>query len=140
MKKFLFTTVVMAVFAIGFTASDEEESSSPETKQETIEEFRARMDRENAERRTRLQKEEAERKVKEQKEKQEKRKNMFKEAYENGYNTAIQYTFYQDCHIHYANEYGAPKSDADIALYKQYKIQYDKGWDAGRAVRNKMNE
>lgn len=42
MKKYLFTMAVMAVFAIGFAASDDDSSSSPEKKEREYREVRGR--------------------------------------------------------------------------------------------------
>lgn len=138
MKKYFLTMAVMALFAIGFAASDEEESVNSENSEPKTEQ----KQESEAERKAREQKEEAERKANEQKEQQAKQDKILKEGYDRGYNDAMQYTYYQEMNyrIPYTNLYGAPKSDEEIALYKQYKEQYDKGWEEGKKVKAKMDE
>ena len=118
MKKYFLTMAAMALFAVGFTASDDDESSSGsssssstsvEQKQET----------------------EAERKAR-------KIDAMMKEAFEYGKQQAVQYTYYQECRIHYQAFYKTPETDEEIALYKRYKAEYDKGWEEGRRIKAAM--
>lgn len=112
MKKNLFTMAVIAVFAIGFAASDGKESVNSDSSESKTEQKQAKQDK------------------------------ILKEGYDRGYDDAMQYTYYREMNyrIPYTNLYGAPKSDEEIALYKQYKEQYDKGWEEGKKVKAKMDE
>ena len=121
MKKYFLTMAVMAIFAIGFAASDEESSSSSnstEQKQESP----------------------AEKAAREKREKQEKIDQMMKEAYAEGKSNAMSYTYYQKCDQHFYAFYFTPETDEEIALFKRYKAEYDKGWDEGKRIKAKMDE
>ena len=151
-KKWLWGIGIFLVLAaIGSMQENKEENSESATPQQT--ERVAEQPQEiawapeqpqetEAERLAREKQEEAEQQAREQKEKQAKKDKILKEGYDRGYNDAIQYTYYQEMNyrIPYTNLYGAPKSDEEIALYKQYKEQYDKGWSEGRKIKEKMNE
>ena len=95
---------------------------------------------EEEERQAREQKEEEERQAREQQEKEARTDEILKEGYDRGYKDAMQYTYYQESNyrIAFTNLYGAPQSDEEIALYKQYKEQYNKGWDKGKEVKREM--
>lgn len=111
MKKYFWTFAVMAMFAIGFAASDDDSSSSSSRRTESAaEKKQAKIDK------------------------------MMKEAFKYGKEQAVTYTFYQECDIHYQAFYGTPESDEDIALFKKYKAEYDRGWDEGRKIKNRMND
>lgn len=118
----------------------EAERQEREKKEEA--ERQAQEQKAEAERLAREQKEEANRQEREQKEKQEKKNNILKEGYDRGYKDAIQFTYYSESNyrIAFTNLYGVPQNDEEIALFKQYKEQYDKGWNEGRKIKNKMNE
>lgn len=134
--------ILVAVFVDDEKATS---NSSKDIQQEervvnTEAERQAREQKAEAERQAQEQKAEAERLAREQKEKQEKKDKILKDGYDIGYKNAIQYTYKMDhyCRNAYISKYGAPQSDEEIELYKQFVEQYDKGWDAGRKVRDSM--
>ena len=116
----------VALFAIGFAASDEEESSNssnesskPQTEQK--------------------QETEAERQAREQKETEKKKKELEKEAYNEGYDegykaTSAMYATLNPENIarnNYVTWNGAPKTPKEKELCNIYIENYVKGWEEG---------
>lgn len=135
MKKYFFTMAVMALFAIGFTASDEEESSNSESSAPKTEQ----KQESEADRKAREQKEEAERKANEQKEKENKKTKLAKEAYDEGYDegyaaSPAQYSTLNPKNLarnKYVTWNGAPKTEEEKELCDMYIENYVKGWEEG---------
>ena len=132
MKKYFLSIAVMAIFAIGFAASDETESSisssnsSPQTEQKQE---------------TQKQESEAERKAREKKEKIEKAKergkfwgkmagqNSMREAYAKG----------DYCKERFISEFGTPSTDEDFELYTDYfKEAYCDSYDETIMAKSRM--
>ena len=116
MKKYLFTMVVMAVFAIGFAASDEETSSSEPQKQESP----------------------AEKKAREKREKEDMVKRMMNDAYSYGVSQGEQFTHYQECDGYFRKRWFTPSTDEEFELFRKYKEEYNRGWDEGQRTKEKM--
>lgn len=110
MKKYFFSMVVMAIFAIGFTASGDESSGS-ETQTEQNSEKQKNDDA--------LMKDGYDRGY---------RHAMQFSEYDEGV-----------LRTQYVSLYGAPQSDDEINTYKRYKQQYDKGWEKGKEAKRKMD-
>ena len=115
MKKYFLTMATIALFAVGFAASDEEESSSNESSATQTE-----------------QKQETEA------EKEEKIKEILKEGYEYGKEQGMQYTYYQECQKHFCDWHFTPSTDEQMEIFRQYKEQYDKGFEEGHNLKEKM--
>lgn len=114
MKKYLLSMAVLAVFAVGFAASDEEssnESQQVEQKQET----------------------EAERKAR-------KRKEMMEDAYNYGKRQGMQFTYYQECDMWFRARWFTPSTDEDFEIFKLYKKEYDRGFWEGHEIKEKMRK
>lgn len=137
MKKYFLTMVTVALFAIGFAASDEEESSSKSSNESSISQTEQKQETE-AERQVREQKEEADRKAREQKEKQVKFNKMMKEAYEFGKKQGIQFTYYQECNVHFTYQWFTPSTDEEYEIFRKYKEEYDRGFEEGQAAKERM--
>lgn len=138
MKKYFFTMATIALFAVGFAASDEEESSSSESSTPQTEQKQET----EAERQAREQKEEAERKAREQKEEAERKEAKKKEVAEAGYNRGYEHGFNGGSDvignpktIHYTARYGAPKSNEEKELFNIWKENWQKGFDEGNRAR-----
>ena len=124
MKKYYLTIVVMAIFAIGFAASDEETSSSSSEpqRQETQAEKEAR-------------------------EKQEKVERVAKMAYQKGYDTR-KATWGQSivsetaARLEYAIRYGRePEDEGQSERWNVFVENYQKGFsDAAHDIMKKMDE
>lgn len=82
----------------------------------------------------------AEKAAREKKEKQDKIDRMMKEAFARGKDQAMNYTYYQKCDQWFNAYYFTPETDEEIALFKRYKAEYDKGWDEGKRIKAKMND
>lgn len=123
MKKYFLTMATIALFAVGFAASDEEESSSNESSAIQTEQ---------------KQETEAERKAREKREKEEKIKEILKEGYEYGKEQGMQYTYYQECQKHFCDWHFTPSTDEQMEIFRQYKEQYDKGFEEGHNLKEKM--
>lgn len=129
MKKYFMTVATMALFAIGFAASDEEkssnsssESSKPQTEQK--------------------QESEAERKAREEKEEAERKEAIKKEIAEEAYNSGYGYGFNGSSDIignpktiSYTTRYGAPQSNEEKELFNIWKENWQKGYDEGNRAR-----
>lgn len=138
MKKYFLTMATIALFAVGFAASDEEESSSNESSATQTEQKQET----EAERQAREQKEEAERKAREQKEKKEQQEKKKKEVAEYGYKEGYDRGFkglenssYSTSTITFANRYGAPTNNEEKELFNIFKENFDKGYTEGKNMR-----
>jgi hypothetical protein len=121
MKKYFLTMAVMAIFAIGFAASDEESpsnspSSSPsetqQVKEKSTEEIR-----------------------------QEKVQKVLKSARRWG--NACPVSMYskakEDCKRNYISSFGTPSSDEDFEMYKIYEEEFMKVWSEKRDAMKRMD-
>ena len=144
MKKYFWTLSVMALFAIGFTSSDENENSSSSTteqKQETEAERQERERQEEAERQERERQEEADRQAREQKEKESQQEKMKKEMAEAGYERGFELGFANrkllpnEAETRYSARYGAPTNNEKMELFKIYKENFYKGYEEGKKAR-----
>ena len=137
MKKYFWTLSVMALFAIGFAASDDDSSSSSsssssqtEQKQET-----------EAERQERERQEEADRQAREQKEKESQQEKIKKEIAEAGYERGFELGFANrmllpnEAETRYSARYGAPTNNEKMELFKIYKENFYKGYEEGKKAR-----
>lgn len=117
MKKIFLTMAVMALFAIGFAASDDDSSSSSsyqqEQKKETDEERKAR-------------------------EKKEKLESVKSYGYKCGKDEADK-TFPIEAKKWYIGRWGIPETDEDLRLFKIFEEEYYRGLNEGRAAIEKMN-
>ena len=126
MKKYFLTMAVMALFAIGFAASDEEESSNSSNNESSKPQTEQKQETE------------AERKAREKKEKEDKIKEILKEGYEYGKKQGMQFTYYQECQKHFCDWHFTPSTDEQMEIFRQYKEQYDKGFEEGHNLKDKM--
>lgn len=133
MKKYFLTMATVALFAIGFAASDEEESSSSESstpqteqKQETEAERKAREQKEKAERKEAKKKEIAER--------------GYKDGYEAGFGLDYRqyetFNFSRMARRNYTAWYGAPSSSEEKELYDIFEQNYKRGIEEGYKAQN----
>lgn len=122
MKKLCFIAIV-ALFAIGFAASDDDSSSNKEQteqKQELSPQEKAKQEAEAKEKRY---------------------KEIMERAYKWGYDDGIQFTYYKQnrCLMWYKSYYGAPSTDEEMDIFKDAKAKYDEGFHKGHALRNEAN-
>lgn len=142
MKKYFMTVATVALFAIGFAASDEESNESQQTEQQQTEQKQEteaeRQAREEAERQAR---EEAERQAAEekaQKEAENKKAEVAKAGYDKGYEKGFQgYKYDMEMYestvkICYSAKYGNPMSEEDKELFKIYSDNFWKGYKEGQ--------
>lgn len=133
MKKYFLTMATVALFAIGFAASDEEGSSQPgssttqkEQKRETEAERKAREQKEMAERKEAKKKEIAER--------------GYKDGYELGfgldYHQYDTFDFSKMARRNYTAWYGAPSSSEEKELYDIFEQNYKRGIEEGYKAQN----
>lgn len=140
MKKYFMTVATMALFAIGFAASDEDKSSSNQSDDSSKPQTEQKQETE-AERQAREQKEEAERQAREQKEAADKMEKLrkevadagYKKGYEEGWKGSLQLP--GDEEMFYSNKFGVPTSNEEKELFKIYKQKYEEGYKEGRASR-----
>ena len=125
MKKYLLTMATVALFAIGFAASDEEESSNSSSSSSTPQVEQK-------------QETEAERQAREKREKQEKLKEILKDAYEYGVSQGKQFTYYQECDLYFTKRWFTPSTDEEFEIFRKYKEEYNRGWDEGKRIKEKM--
>lgn len=123
MKKYFLTMTVIALFAIGFAASDEDENSAPQTEQK--------------------QESEAERQAREKREKEsqlaQKKKEVEEKAYEAGYShglTTGPVTYSRDnpkdaARIWYNTYYGIPSNSEEKEMLNLFLEHYVKGYHDG---------
>ncbi len=138
MKKYFLTMATVALFAVGFAASDEEESSSsssigsskPQTEQKQEQKKET----------------EAERKAKE---KAEKRKDLLEHARY----WANKLSSFQDdeddddsrsyrdgkCKESFMEKIPNPTTDEDFELYREFKEVWDEEWDKVQAAKQRMD-
>ena len=107
MKKYFLTMVVMAIFAIGFAASDDSSSSSDPQEQESP------ADKQ-----------------------QEVKEKAYNAGYEDGFTFGPEKSFDFDflkmrARGHYSGYYGAPMSDEEKVLYDLFVEHYTKGYREG---------
>lgn len=137
MKKYFLTMATVALFAIGFAASDEEESSSSESSTPQTEQKQET----EAERKAREQKEEAERQAREQKEAADKMEKLrkevadagYKKGYEQGWQGSMPLVGEEE--IYYKHKFGVPTSNEEKELFQLYKQKYREGYKEGQASR-----
>ena len=133
MKKYFLTMATVALFAIGFAASDEEESSSSESSTPQTEQKQET----EAERKAREQKEEAERKEAKKKEIAER---GYKDGYELGfgldYHQYETFDFSKMARRNYTAWYGAPSSSEEKELYDIFEQNYKRGIEEGYKAQN----
>lgn len=135
MKKYFLTMATIALFAVGFAASDEEESSSNESSATQTEQKQET----EAERQAREQKEEAERQAREQDEKENKKKEMLEQARKAGYEAGFtigpkSYIIDDPKHkarLYYTNRYGAPTSSEEKELYETFVSIFVEAYEEG---------
>lgn len=134
MKKYFMTVATVALFAIGFAASDEESNESQQTEQQQTEQKQET----EAERQAR---EEAERQAAEenaQKEAENKKAEVAKAGYDKGYEKGFQgYKFDMEMYestvkICYSAKYGNPMSEEDKELFKIYSDNFWEGYKEGQ--------
>lgn len=119
MKKYILSILTIALFAVGFAASDGDEGSQMEQKQETEAERQAREQREKE-----SQKEKKKKKVAEA---------GYKKGYEDGFSSTSKYP--DDAKIFYTIRYGAPTNSEEMELFRIFEENYNKGFDEGHKVR-----
>lgn len=133
MKKYFLTMATVALFAVGFAASDEEESSSSESSTPQTEQKQET----EAERKAREQKEEAERKEAKKKEIAER---GYKDGYELGfgldYHQYETFDFSKMARRNYTAWYGAPSSSEEKELYDIFEQNYKRGIEEGYKAQN----
>ena len=123
MKKYFLTVATIALFAVGFAASDEEgssssESSTPQTEQK--------------------QETEAERNAREKKEKENRKNEVAKKAYDKGYEKGFngESDIIGDPKtISYTVKYGAPKTNEEKELFNIWEENWQKGYEEGNRAR-----
>lgn len=138
MKKYFMTVATVALFAIGFAASDEENNESQQTEQKQTEQTEQKQETE-AERQAREQKEEAERQAREQAEKENKKKEILEQAqkagYEKGFTVGPSSYITDDPKIYaksyYTSRYGAPTSSEEKELYEAFVSIYLEAYEEG---------
>lgn len=124
MKKYFMTVATVALFAIGFAASDEENSESQQTEQQQTEQ---------------KQETEAERQAREQAKKENKKKKILERAQKEGYNNGftIGPESYQitdpkrTARGLYTIYYGAPTSSEEKELYEAFVSTYVEAYAEG---------
>ena len=135
MKKYFLTMAVIALFAIGFAASDEEESannesSAPKTeqKQETQEEKQAREKKEQADQKEKMKKDLLEH--------ARYWANSFSSSM--GPNTSRSYRDGK-CKERFMDKIPNPTTDEDFELYKEFKQVWDEEWDKVQDAKKRMD-
>ena len=135
MKKCFLTLATIALFAIGFAASDEDESSSNEGSN-------------SAPQTEQKQETEAERQAREQKEKKEqmekKKKEIAEEGYKHGYKAGFTCNYHEYETFHwdrlarqdYSAWHGAPSSSEEKELYDIFEQNYLRGVEEGYKAQN----
>lgn len=133
MKKYFLTMAVVALFAIGFAASDEEESSNSESSAPKTEQ---------------KQESEADRKAREQKEKEKqqekKKKQIAEEGYKHGYEAGFSCNYHEYERFHwdrmarqdYTAWHDAPTSSEEKELYQIFEKNYLRGVEEGYKAQN----
>ena len=142
MKKYLLTIATLALFAIGFAASDEEENSSKSSSESSAPKTEQRQETE-AESQAREQKEKAERQAKE---KNEKKKELLEHAryWANTFSSSMGADCsrgYRDgkCKERFLDMIPNPSTDEDFELYKEFKKVWDEEWDKVQAAKQRMD-
>ena len=110
---------VIAIFAFGFIASNEEnENMQTEQKQESTKE----------------------REIRKKKEKEAEFTRMLEKAYYLGKQDGITFTFYDDniCSQYFTKMYFTPSTDEEFEIFKKFKNEYNRGFIEGHNVKIKM--
>lgn len=142
--KYAWTTAIVSLLVvmctIGASLPDEENGKEKQVQAEQKQETPIKEQESAAERQAREQKEAEKRQALEQQEKENKKKERLEEAYQEGYEKSMKQTYYMErgCLIHYTAFYGAPKSQEDFDFFKQYKAEYDRGWNDGKNAQRNM--
>ena len=137
MKKFFLTMTVMAIFAIGFAASDE--SNSPNSNNDDNSSSSTQTEQEQE---VKKQETEAERVAKE---KQEKIKKIADMAYKKGWNKRMNSRDFPDprgeAHMEYTMRYGVePTEPGEEERWNIFVENYVKGYEAAwEEIRKKMH-
>ena len=129
------TVATVALFAIGFAASDEGNNESQQNEQQQTEQKQET----EAERQAREQKEEAERQAHEQAEKENKKKEILEQAQKAGYEkgfTVGPSSYRTDdpkyyAKLYYTSCYGAPTSSEEKELYETFVLIFVEAYEEG---------
>lgn len=138
MKKYFLTMATVALFAIGFAASDEEESSSSESSTPQTEQTQESQEVQSEQK----QESEAER---QEREKQEKVKKVAEIAYQKGYemrmSTRELINAESSAHMEYTMRYGKePEEEQSQERWNVFLENYKKGFaDAANKIMEKIN-
>lgn len=133
MKKFFMTVATVALFAIGFAASDEDESSSNSSDVQTEQKQEQKQEQEQE------QESDAEQNASEQKDKKAQLQEMLKDAYEYGKEQGMQFTYYQECNPYFTKRWFTPSTDEEYEIFRKYKREYDRGFAEGHDAKERMN-
>lgn len=127
MKKYILSILTLALFAVGFAASDGDESSSSGSQMEQKQETEAETE---AERQAREQREK-------ESQKEKKKKEIAEAGYKKGYEDGFAYPSRNpyDAKIVYKVRYGAPTNSEEMELFRIFEENYNKGFDEGHKAR-----
>ena len=128
MRKYFLTLSTIALFAIGFAASDEESSSSSPSSSSSSGTQQVEQKKET----------EAERQAREKREKQEQFERMMKDAYDYGVSQGKTFTYYQECDGYFTKRWFTPSTDEEFEIFRKYKEEYNRGFDEGHRIKEKM--
>jgi len=135
MKKYFLTMATVALFAIGFAASDEEESSSNSSNDSSKPQTEQKQEQK--------QETEAER---EAKEKAEKKKDLLEHAryWANSFSSTQGPSCsrsYRDgkCKERFLDKIPNPTTDEDFELYREFKKVWDEEWDKVQTAKQRMD-
>ena len=127
MKKYFFTMAVMAIFAIGFAASDEEESASTESSSPQTEvKQESEADRQARER------------EKEAKEKKKEEEKMLEYARWCGEQQCTM-TYPIEAKKWYIGRWGTPSTEEDFKKFEKFKAEYERALEKGREAARRMD-
>lgn len=129
MKKFFMTVATVALFAIGFAASDEDESSGNSSDVQTEQKQEQEQEQES----------DAEQNASEQKDKKAQLQEMLKDAYEYGKEQGMLFTYYQECNPYFTKRWFTPSTDEEYEIFRKYKSEYDRGFAEGHDAKERMN-
>ncbi|SEA64896.1 hypothetical protein SAMN04487851_11041 [Prevotella sp. tc2-28] len=127
MKKYFFTAATVALFAIGFAASDEETSSSNSSSESSVPQTEQKQETE------------AERQAREEKERAAKIKELEEKGYKAGYKAGFSATpaIYRTTDakkqgkIYYSAGFSTPTSEEELELCNLFAEKYEEGFEAG---------
>ena len=138
MKKYFLTMATIALFAVGFAASDEEEGSSNES---SVSQTEQKQDTEEMQSEQKQESEEA----RQEREKQEKIKKVAEIAYKKGYDmrmgTRELINAESSAHMEYTIRYGKePEEEQSQERWNVFLENYKKGFsDAADKIMEKIN-